>query len=78
MLNGNPPGAFFYPSLTLMMDSYNLYKPCDAKSNPQGIFFYPSLTLMMDSYNLYKPCDAKRQSSGHIFLSYPHTHDGFL
>ena len=52
-----------------MMDSYNLYKPCDAKRQSSGHIFYPSLTLMMDSYNLYKPRDAKRQSSGHIFLS---------
>ena len=25
-----------------------------------------------------KPRDVKRRSSGRIFLSYPHTHDGFL
>ena len=28
--------------------------------------------------SLGKPRDAKRRSSGGIFLSYPHTHDGFL
>ena len=28
--------------------------------------------------SLGKSCDAKRWSSGQIFLSHPHTHDGFL
>ena len=28
--------------------------------------------------SLGKPRDAKRRSSGRIFLSYPHTHEGFL
>ena len=28
--------------------------------------------------SLGKPRDAKRRSSGQIFLSYPHTHGGFL
>ena len=27
--------------------------------------------------SLGKPRDAQRSSSGQIFLSYPHTHDGF-
>ena len=37
--------------------------------DPRDGFFYPTLTLMMDT---------NRWSSGRIFLSHPHTHDGYL
>ena len=49
--------GFFYPTLTLMTDSYSLSKPI---SDPRDGFFYPTLTLMTDSYSLSKPRDANQ------------------
>ena len=71
----DPRDGFFYPTLTLMTDSYSLSKPI---TDPRDGFFYPTLTLMTDSYSLSKPRDANQWSAGRIFLSYPHTHDRFL
>ena len=51
----DPRDRFFYPTLTLMTDSYSLSKPI---SDPRDGFFYPTLTLMTDSYSLSKPRDA--------------------
>ena len=74
MSNGDPLKRFFYPTITLMIDSYNPFfriTVCHHSASlvmpngdPRGRFFYPTLTLMIDSYSLSKPRDAKKQSPG--------------
>ena len=39
---------------------------------------YKNLSAITVCHHRGKPRDAKLQSSGQIFLSAPHTHDGFL
>ena len=50
MPKGDPRDRFFSPTLTLMIDSYSLGKPRDAKWRSSGQIFYPTLTLIIDSY----------------------------
>ena len=67
----------FLSHLTLMIDSYCLGKPRDAKQWSSGWIFL-SYPHTYDGFLLSGPRDAKWWSSEQIFLSHPHTYDGFL
>ena len=69
MPNGDPRDGFFYPIYTLMI--IRIYYECEGGIE-QSVPRDNSLS------SLGKPRDAKRRSSGQIFLSNPHTNNGFL
>ena len=58
MPNGDPWDGFFYPTLTLMIDSYILTQSVEALSIARSELLYTTLTLMIDSYILTQSVEA--------------------
>ena len=73
--NQDFPEVFFmwfqYKMRYLVVSKKTIHYSCEV-----GIEKYVPRDHRLSSIN--KPCDANRWSSGQIFLSHPHTHDGFL
>ena len=67
---------FWEPFLNMKMQ----YLMVNKKKNPLFVWVWDRKICPLRSLlsSLSKPLDAKQWSSGRIFLSHPHTHDGFL